>query len=173
MSATFHGFRFLLFFTLASFYWGLTLGIDLLNPALPLEQLKRIEGELVSFYRPLKHKSQPRIIFRTDDGSRVVFRGGMDGDEEESLKHSKGKRIVVWYQDYYMLFPPFYFKKFREVRAVTGELHVSYDNYHYIKNEFYPSTVLWFKRMIVLIVACLAIVILACFREAAKIRKFK
>lgn len=159
--------KFLVAVAIGSGYWGLALGVELLNPVLPLEQLKRVEGEVVDFYRPHKAKSNPRIVIRTDDGHTIKFRGWwVSEDEEKSVKRARGQRIAVWYHDYYCLWPPFYFKEFMEVRASTGEVYIDYGNYSYLKNVSYPSNIRWCKRMLVLTVSCLAIVILACFREA-------
>jgi hypothetical protein len=69
--------KFLVAVAIMAGFWGLYLGIDLLNPILPLEQLEQTEGVLVRLYRPLDSAHGSTMTIQTDDGAEIKFRGSI------------------------------------------------------------------------------------------------
>jgi hypothetical protein len=169
--------KFLVAVAIGAGFWGISLGVELLNPILPLEELERTEGVLVRVYVPLKTVHGSTVTIRTDEGRVIKFRGSMQQVEKKgfinksALEQVVGQRIIVWHQDYFRLWPPFYYNRFWEVRHVKGDVHISYEGFWKGRNKFKPSDIRWLKRLLALTAACIAIVILACFRDAAKLHK--
>ena len=171
--------KFLVAVAIGAGFWGLYLGVDLLNPILPLERLERTEGVLVRVYVPLKTVHGSTVTICTDEGRVIKFRGSMQKVEKKgfinksALEQVVGQRIIVWHQDFFEVWPPFYYKRFWHVEDESGNAYVDHKNYWIGRHHMRPSAVRWFKRMLILTSACLAIVILACFRDAAKVHKPK
>ncbi len=140
-------------------------GVDLLHPLLPLDQMDRTEGVLVS--RTIRPRGYSTITIRTDDGRKIKFRGIVSESKKKALELTIGEKITVWHQDFFEPWPPSLYNRLQEVRAVTGDVYISYE----MSLKGRSRNVIFFKRLLVFLAVCLAIVILSAFVIRQKTRK--
>lgn len=150
--------KFLVAAAIMAGFWSLYLGVDLSNPILPLEKLNRTEGVLVYVYKPLRNVYGAKIRIRTDAGEEITFRGTM---RDDAVLAMKDKRITVWSQPYYEVWPPFYYNRFWWVQ--DGDRVLLKDDTHWIgRSHARPMDIYLFKLTLILTISCSGIVTLAC-----------
>ncbi|MDO9226519.1 MAG: hypothetical protein Q8M09_06860 [Pseudomonadota bacterium] len=153
--------KFLVAVAIYAGFWFLYIGVDLLNPILPLEKLNRTEGALVHVYQPLRNVYGAKVRIRTASGEEITYRGTMYDDAEALLLAMKGKQVTVWSQPYYEVWLPFYYNRFWRVQ--DGDRVLLKDDTHWIgRNHMRPTDIRLLKLSLALTISCVGIVILAC-----------
>ncbi|WP_429195197.1 hypothetical protein [Aeromonas veronii] len=153
--------KFLMAVAIMAGFWSVVLYVELLNPALPLEQLTKNEGGLVQVYKPLRTAHDSAIRILTDSGEEIAYRGSIYN--KAALLAAKGKRVTVWSQPYYRFWWPFYFEQAWQVQEGEQVL-ISYENTYKGLLRYRPSDEWLAKHLLILTILSLAIMALACHK---------
>ncbi|PJC94080.1 hypothetical protein CUC44_05095 [Aeromonas lusitana] len=153
--------KFLVAVAIMAGFWSVVLYVELLNPALPLEQLTKNEGVLVQVYKPLRTAHDSAIRILTDSGEEIAYRGSIYN--KAALLAAKGKRVTVWSQPYYRFWWPFYFEQAWQVQEGEQVL-ISYENTYKGLLRYRSSDEWLAKHLLILTILSLAIVALVCHK---------